>query len=343
MQRFLIIISLMLCMVTYTPAQTTEASLTPDPTDDVLTRENVSQLAIQNEFTLDMNLYSLTYSPDGQFIAFGTSVSDTDIALVIMNSTTGETVNTYAGHTISVIDIAYSPDGTRIASSSIDKTVRVWDVQTGEQVVLFDKHNSEVFSIDYHPSGNWIASSDFAGKVLVWDANTGEVVYDHSFRKDSLNAYATSLAFSPDGNFLAIGTIGSALNIWDWDSGIDPINLSQPEHPNPISDVAYGNYVVTGSFDETVRIWDDLGVKQILEGHEARVTGVAISPNSQLVISVSWDNMLKIWDVETGELIKDMMLVDESSSLQDVTISPDGRFIAVISAGDVFILGIPNP
>lgn len=234
-----------------------------------------------------------------------------------------------------------SPDGTRIVSSSVDKTIRIWDAQTGEQVMLFDKHTDQVFSVEYHPSGKWIASCDFAGKVLVWDVNTGEIAHEQTFYRGDFTTDVTSLAFSPDGNFLAIGTIGIALNIWDWDSGLDPISLSQRGHQDGITSIAYGEYIVTGSLDKTVRIWDVFGVKHILEGHESRVTGVAISPNSQLVASVSWDDMLKVWDVETGSLIIEMMLVEETSLLSGVAFSRDGRFITVISGdGRVFVLGI---
>jgi WD40 repeat protein len=82
------------------------------------------------------------------------------------------------GHGEGVNSVAWSPDGTRIASGSGDKTVRVWDASTGEPALggPLEGHGVYVWSVSFSPDGDTIVSKDLSGQVLVWNAATGEQV-----------------------------------------------------------------------------------------------------------------------------------------------------------------------
>ncbi len=83
---------------------------------------------------------SVTWSPDGRFIASGSS----DWTVQIWDATTGATILTYGGHSSSVEAVAWSPDGSRIVSGSVDKTVQVWDATTGDYLLSYDGHAGSV-------------------------------------------------------------------------------------------------------------------------------------------------------------------------------------------------------
>ena len=82
-------------------------------------------------------------------------------------------MHTLQGHSRAVIAVSFSPDGTRIASGSGDKTVKVWDAATGEVVQTLQGHSRLVTAVAFSPDGARLASGSFDERVKVWDAATG--------------------------------------------------------------------------------------------------------------------------------------------------------------------------
>lgn len=83
--------------------------------------------------------------------------------------------------------------------------------------------------------------------------------------------------------------------------------------------------LASGSFDETIRIWDGkTGVPiKILEAHNDTVRSVSFSPNGQHLASSSDDETIHIWDIETGSTIN--VLKDHSDHVNSIAFSPNGR------------------
>ncbi|KAJ7029576.1 hypothetical protein C8F04DRAFT_1264846 [Mycena alexandri] len=155
-----------------------------------------------------------------------------------------------------VLAVAFSPDGTRIASGCLDKTLRVWDVAMGHPIGNpLAGHTGSVLSVVFSPDGSRIASGSADKTVRVWDVATG-----HPIGKPLAGhtSWVQSVVFSPDSMHIASGSDDTTIRVWDAETG-NPIGEPLAGHTNWVSSVAFtpdGTRIASGSADKTVRMWD---------------------------------------------------------------------------------------
>jgi WD40 repeat protein/predicted Ser/Thr protein kinase len=133
-------------------------------------------------------IHCISFSPDDQRIASGNPISlnvtdpsgravQYDLGprprlpgkVIIWEVTTGRELFTLRGHTGPVNSVAFSPDGTRLASASDDETVKLWDVATGESLLTLQGHSGSVNAVVFSPDGTRLASASEDGTIRVWD------------------------------------------------------------------------------------------------------------------------------------------------------------------------------
>jgi WD40 repeat protein len=115
-------------------------------------------------------------------------------------------------HDGAVTSVAFSPDGTRIVSGSIDTTERVWDVATGTQVgVQMTGHQGTVTSVAFSPDGKRIVSGSVDRTVRLWNAATGKP-FGQPMRGHQ--NWVLSVAFSPDGGSVASSSGDTTVRWW---------------------------------------------------------------------------------------------------------------------------------
>src|SRR5262249_48721949 len=109
-------------------------------------------------------------------------------------------------------NVAFSPDGRRLATGGAENTVKIWDVQTGEELRTHRGHGGEVYPLAFSPddNGRWIASAGEDSTVRVWDSHSGKLV--RTFRGH--RGLVSSVAFSPDGRRLVSGSRDKTVKVW---------------------------------------------------------------------------------------------------------------------------------
>ena len=125
---------------------------------------------------------------------------------------------TLRGHAAEVHSVVWAPDGTRLASASDDKTVRVWDVVAGKVVHTMWGHTDWVRSVawaEWGPDGRRLASASEDKTVRVWDVETGHVVHTLRGHTD----WVFSVAWAPDGRRLASASDDQTVRVWDRATG----------------------------------------------------------------------------------------------------------------------------
>jgi WD40 repeat protein/serine/threonine protein kinase len=248
-------------------------------------------------------------------------------------------------HGCVINQVAFSPDGTRVASAGAD-SARVWDAATGAEVVAFKEHLRWVRSLAFRPDGRFIASFGQDQNLYVWNATTGERLSSNATLRERLgsldkarqnaipNGYPWWIwnpAFSADTRYLATadGSRSGAVAVVPLDSGETPILFEG--HTAVVQGLAFspdGRRLATGGDDQSARVWDLVRRQEIaaLEGHTDSVMGVAFSPDGRRVATASQDRTVRVWDANTGRVQR--TLKGHTDGVQSVTFSPDGQRVA---------------
>ncbi|WAO93526.1 Hypothetical protein NCS54_01107600 [Fusarium falciforme] len=248
---------------------------------------------------------ALVFSPEYSLIRelFKKKEPDWMILKPRMEAEWNACLQTLEGHGDSVRSVAFSADGRRLASGSVDETVKVWDAATGACVQTLEGHGSWVFSVAFSADSRRLASGSDDETVKVWDAATGACVQTLEGHGDSVR----SVAFSADSRHLASGSDDETVKVWDAATGACVQTLEG--HGSSVISVAFsadGRRLASGSGDETVKVWDAAtgACVQTLEGHGSWVFSVAFSADSRRLASGSGDKTVKVWDAATGACVQ---------------------------------------
>lgn len=280
---------------------------------------------------------TLAWSPDGSRIASG----GWDEKVHVWDHTKAEPILIYDGHASNkavsggmpegmIFAVAWSPDGTSIASGSWDKTVQVWEASNGRRIWIYRSHLTSVPALAWSPDGRCIASASVDGTVRVWEATTGRNIQTF----DGHHSYVYAVTWSPDGRRIASG--GNDRKVHIWDAVIGELLLTYENHVSDVTAVAWspnGYCIASGSsvYEGTVQVWDaTTGMQvQIYEGHSGNVKAVSWSPDSTRIASAGSDGTVQVWYASTGSHI--WTHSGHSDQVNVVQWSPDGTRIA--SAG----------
>ncbi|MEO3751925.1 helix-turn-helix domain-containing protein [Streptomyces sp. B6B3] len=206
-------------------------------------------------------------SPDGATLATG----DLDGAVRLWDTATGASRGTLTGHDGWVGSLAFSDDGTTLASAGYeDSTVRLWDAVTQELDATLD--TGWVTLMAFSPDGSVLATVASEGRTLLWDTATGT-----RLRTLSCHDSVTSLAFDVTGSTLA--TVGEYASVCLWDTATGQLTRTLTDEPRVLVSAAFspdGTTLATGAEDGTVQLWDSetLESRSTLTGHHAVVTAM---------------------------------------------------------------------
>ncbi|KAF8695646.1 WD40 repeat-like protein, partial [Rhizoctonia solani] len=234
-----------------------------------------------------------------------------------------------------VWSVAYSVDGSRVATGCSDPTVNIRDAYDGTVVVgPLQAHTDHVHSVVFSRDGRLLASGSEDRTIRVWDVRTGSLVagpfQGHTW-------YVNSVSFSPDSKRIVSGSQDKTVCIW---SAVDGTLLCGPLHGHigSVRSVTYspdGTLIASGSFDNTIRLWrseDGTPAGSPLQGHANHVYSVVFSPDGTLLLSGSEDMTVRVWRVSDGSAVT-TPFQGHTSGVTSVAVSADGT-LAVSGSND---------
>lgn len=234
-------------------------------------------------------------------------------------------VNRQWRHDLPVISVAFSPDSRWLASGSMDKKIKLWNVTSGRLERTLTGHNSQIRSIAFSPNGKLLASGSDDKTVKLWNVLSGRLQYTLPPHPDKI----WSVAFSPDSTWFASGGKDKIAKTWNVKS--KRLQHLLAGHKNGITSLAFspdGAWLASASQDRTVKLWNLKSgqLQYTLTGHWSEVWSVAFSPDSMWLASGSQDKTIKIWKVASGKLQK--TLRGHKGGVASVVFSPDNEWLA---------------
>lgn len=197
--------------------------------------------------------------------------------------------------------VSFDTDGNRIATSSDDHSVRVWDAQTGIQLTSFDGHEDWVWAANFSPDGTRVVSASRDLTARVWSANSGSEVLQLKGHRSTVR----DAVYDPKGRYIATASHDATIKIWDPETGVELRSLEG--HGDRVTALAVsrdGSLIASASWDGTVRLWRALNgsTVAVFKG-SGDLNDVAISPRGLKIAAVSEGGTGFVWNASSGERI----------------------------------------
>jgi WD40 repeat protein len=257
-------------------------------------------------------MLGVSLSPDGKFVA--TASNDHRARIWTVN---GQEFRRLEGHQEWVTVVNFSPNGQTVATGSNDGSVKLWNAKTGQQIQDFRGHRGVVWSASFSSDGKRLVSAGRDGFVRLWNLADKPIQrLELAGFQDDVNA----IAFSPDGKAIAGAGNEGVMRLWDATSG-KQLKVWQEAIFNKqnVQDIAFspdGKFIVASGLISIARVWNLAGsltepqaklkgVEGSQDGHQGYIGSVAVSPDSQLIVTGSFDKTMRIWKPKSpnGELV----------------------------------------
>jgi hypothetical protein len=251
---------------------------------------------------------ALTFSNDGKWLAVASGAAATagEVRLYAVPSgglPAASQSRVLAGHKDLVQDIAFSPDGSLLATCGYDRLIKLWDVATGKEVRTLKDHSDAVYSVTFSPDGKLLASGSADRAVKVWDVSTGRRLHTLAESTD----WVYTIAWAQDGRHLAGAGVDKSIRIWEVSAEEAKLTRAVFAHQAPVTRLVYskdGKTLYSLGEDRIVKSWD---TGRLLERHvyapqPETVLALALRPDQKQLALGRYDGAAVLLDEPTGKV-----------------------------------------
>jgi WD40 repeat protein len=275
-------------------------------------------------------------------------------------------VEIFKKHDAPVKAVAFSADGSIMATGGDDKMIYLWDTRTaelsgsitnpfavkalqfagndmilaacgtdvklidlqGEIIRSFGGYTTEIWSIHYNRPTQRLVAGSYAKTIRIWDFSSGKNVLTlHGHEKSCL-----PVRFNPPGDHIASGSLDRSVRIWNASTGLETQKLEI--HSENIFAIDYhpsGRYFVSASGDKTIRLWsaDSGKIVKTYTGHTGSVFDVRFSEDGNHLLSCSGDGTIILWETATGNNLHSF--TDHTGIVNSIRFAPGGMSFASVS------------
>jgi len=246
---------------------------------------------------------ALSFSANGRYLLAGGGLHAREGKVVVWDVTTGRRVMQLGQERDAVLAASLRPDLQEIALGGPLRLLRFYGPASEEPIDSIKKHSEWILATAYSPDGKWLASGDRNGGLQVWEANGHGELFSLESHKGGL----TQLAWRPDGQVLASVGADGKVALWEMRDGK---RIKQWDaHKEGVLAVDWSNEgpIVTGGRDGRVVVWkSDGGKLRELPKADDIITAVSISSDGKRVVAGDFKGGLRVFDLETGNLVRSL-------------------------------------
>jgi len=291
----------------------------------------------------------VAFSPDSSLVGVGVFAPKI-VPAFLFDTADGEMLARLMRHSVRINDIAFSPDGTQLATCAEDGLLRLADVKNKKEKSAFDVKSGQVSSflmtafdtaltmiteqtnnvgrnvqcLDFSPDGTMIATGDDDHNLKIWDLQTNKMLYTIPCANE-----LSAVEFSPDGKMLAAAGKKQDVIVWSLESRrFTTVMEDDGSIVHELSFSPDGRLLAASSHHGYIRVWDAEHKRQLprINAHIGATDTVDFSPDGFLLASGGDDNTVKLWDVKTWECL--LTLHEHEHQVNSVIFSPDGTMLA---------------
>ncbi len=195
--------------------------------------------------------------------------------------------------------IAFSPKGDVLASGSVGRVIKIWNIRTGENIATLEGHTYPILALSFSPDGDKLVSGSGDTTLITWDLDN----FSQLKQLKGHSLYVVSAEWDPKDNRIVSSSVDSTICEWDPYSG-NLLNQIQ-EHRTAVQVVRFtpdGNKLASGSSDHSIILWDatsSLKKEHVLLAHEEEVRALAFDKEGKYLTSGSSDKSLYVWSMDS--------------------------------------------
>ncbi|MHA2244329.1 MAG: WD40 domain-containing protein [Candidatus Hodarchaeales archaeon] len=281
---------------------------------------------------------TINHSQKGKILLGGKNHGE-KMRITRLNPPFGEELPYTFSHTQPVKTIAFSPDGSLLASGGEDNLIKLWDVTLGTEILTLPGHVSDIRMVTFSPDGTKLASASEDDIIKIWSTTSWENIRNLTHTESLL-----SLAFSPDGKLLVSGDWTGYISIWNTTNWKE-----EPKTKKALAGIANyidfspdGKLLAACGAPKTIKIWNTTELLLNIDSepifysteHSDIVNEVKFSPDGKMLASACSDSKFWLWDLDGGNITYKYnehddkgggSLIDHFSS---IAFSPIGSLVA---------------
>lgn len=276
----------------------------------------------------------VNFSADGKSLVAATGAAEAHLFTL-----TGEPRATYSGQRPPMFNANFSPNGTHLASTGYDGTVRLWSLANGSFRAL-TVHHAAVNDVAYCGSEARIVTGSDEGLARLWDLEGGaglkaiaEVAGAGTVRRVACNTTRALFANSFDSGEVQVTTF----------TGKKVVRFDTGQHRlNAIAFTPDGKRLLTGSTDGTVKLWTTEGHPLLTRRAQENgwVNDARFSPDGRMFAVATDDGHVRLYDISGALLLDERVCAARATT---AAFSPDGTMLAGgSSTGEVFVYEVAN-